>query len=125
MNIFKRPKQAFIPVNQPTNFPRFFLIPETTTLRNTKPAINDFVYRTLQRPVTILESIKKIPRETYIQRFIRRENEKFMQIVNDAWTGIKRVGRAIVRWLVWRVMMPLSVGCALWIPIVNPAELPF
>jgi hypothetical protein len=118
MNILKKPDQAFVPVNQPTNFPRFYLIPETSTLQTPKPASNSPIYH--QSPPSHI----KATQETKIQKFIRHEKEIFREVCIDAWTAIKQAGRAAVHWLARWVVLPLSVASTFWISIGNPAELP-
>ena len=49
MNILKKPEQAFVPVNQPSNFPRFYLIPDTTP-RQQRPHISPMLPYPLQAP---------------------------------------------------------------------------
>jgi hypothetical protein len=118
MNILIRPEKAFVPVDQPTNFPRFYLIPETSTLQIPNPASNNPRYR--QSPPTRI----KPPQETKIQKFFRHEKEIFQEACADTWSAIKAFGRSVVRWLVWRIFVPLSVVCALSSQLVSPAELP-
>ncbi len=118
MNTLNRPEQAFVLVNQPANFPRFYLIPETSTLQIPGPASNNPVYH--QSPPACI----KAPQETKIQKFIRHEKEIFREACIDAWTGIKQAGRVAVRWLVRWVILPLSVASMFWIPIGNPAAPP-
>ena len=129
MKLLKRAILAFVPNDQPTDFPRFFLIPETTTLPNTLPASNDTFYHPPQRPTPILKNTErpspvKAAQDGYMARFVQRENERFMYLCTSAWEAATFMGRAVVRWLAWRVVLPLSVACALWVPIGNPAELP-
>jgi hypothetical protein len=107
-----------VPVDQPTNFPRFYLIPETSTLQIPNPASNKPRYH--QSPPTHI----KVPQETKIQKFIRQEKEIFREVCIDAWASIKQAGRAAVRWLAGWVVLPLSVASTFWISIGNPAELP-
>jgi hypothetical protein len=118
MNILIRPEQAFVPVDQPANFPRFYLIPETSTRLIPNPACNNPAYH--QSPPKRV----KAPQETKIQKFIRYEKEIFREVCIDAWTCIKQAGRVAVRWLVRWVVLPLSVARTFWISIGNPAELP-
>jgi hypothetical protein len=118
MITLNRPEQAFVPVDQPTNFPRFYLIHETSTLQVPNPASNNPAYH--QSPPTHI----KAPQETKIQKFIRHEKEIFREVCIDTWTAIKQAGRAAVRWLVRWVVLPLSVASTFWISIGNPAELP-
>jgi hypothetical protein len=118
MNILIRPEQAFVPVNQPTNFPRFYLVPETSTLLIPNPASNNPTYHQ-SLPTRIVS-----PQETKIQKLIRHEKEIFREVCIDAWTTMKQAGRVAVRWLARWVVLPLSVASTFWISIGNPAELP-
>ncbi len=120
MNILSTPKHACLPINQPepSSFPRFYLIPETSTHQYPNPASNSPAYH--QSPATHIQA----PQETKTQKFIRHEKEIFREACIDVWTGIKQAGRVAVRWLVRWVVLPLSVASTFWISIGNPAELP-
>ncbi len=118
MNILEKIKQVFIPVNQPEGFPRLYFIPETITVQAPRRACNDPSYRPPVTPQPIRQQ------ETRIQKFIRHEKEIFQEACADAWSAIMAFGRSVVRWLVWRVFVPLSVACALSSQLVSPAELP-
>ena len=117
MNILKKPEQVTVPVNQPINFPTFHPIPDTGYVRRTGRACNSANYH-------------RQPSPTHIQRtaaksigFIARQKQLFRQYCTDTWARLKQLGRDTVRWLTWRVVLPLSVLCAIWIPFANPAEL--
>jgi hypothetical protein len=118
MNILEKIKQVFIPVNQPEGFPRLYFIPEAITVQAPRQACNDSSYRPPIAPRPIHQE------ETKIQKFIRNEKEIFQEACADAWAAIKAFGRSVVRWLVWRIFVPLSVVCALSSQLVSPMELP-
>jgi hypothetical protein len=120
MNILERIKQASIPVNQPVVFPHLYLIPETVTVQASWQSANDPHY---WQPAPI-QNINRQKHESFIQRFVRRRREAISRRLDAAWQEVKAFGRAVVRWLVWRVFLPLSIIASLWIPVVNPAELP-
>jgi hypothetical protein len=46
------------------------------------------------------------------------------QAISAVWAQLKAFGRELVQKIFWRVILPLSVACALWVPVVSPAELP-
>jgi hypothetical protein len=117
MNILNRPEQAYAPVDQPTNFPCFYLIPETTSIPSQRPASNDPGYN--QSPSTNIN----LPQENKLRNFLRQEKEIFQETCTDSWTEIKQTVRAAVHWLARWVVLPLSVACALWVPAGNPAAL--
>ena len=125
MNILEKIKQVFIPVNQPEGFPRLYFIPETITVHAPRQACNDPSYRPLvaPQPAAKTQPTRKKERETIIQKFIRQEKEIFQEACADAWNATKRAGRATVRWLAWRVFLPLSVASTLYIPSIHPMEL--
>jgi len=118
MNILNRPEQAYAPVDQPSNFPRFYLIPDTTTAPIQHPASNDPTFH--QCSPTRINS----PQETRLQKFLRQEKEIFQEICTDSWTEIKQAVTNAVHWLARWVILPLSVASMFWIPIGNPAALP-
>lgn len=118
MIIFNKLKQAFVPVNQPINFPRLYFIPETTTLPSQRPASNTPYYHQSQ-PTRITA-----PQEAAFRKSVRIEMEVFQKACADAWAAIKALGRATVRWLARWVVLPLSIACIFWIPFAGPAELP-
>jgi hypothetical protein len=118
MNILKKPEQTFVPVNQPSNFPRFYLIPDTTTAPIQRPASNDPTFHQCS-PTHI-----KPPQETLLHKFLRQETEILQKTCADAWAALKQAGRDTVRFLAWWVILPLSVASMFWIPIGNPTALP-
>ena len=77
MNILTNSEQAFVPVIQPAHFPTFYLIPETSTIPQQRPASNDPAYH----PPALTKL--KPPQETQIQRFIRIEKEIFQEACTD------------------------------------------
>ena len=118
MNILTNSEQAFVPVIQPAHFPTFYLIPETSTIPQQRPASNDPAYH----PPALTKL--KPPQETQIQRFIRIEKEIFQEACTDTWDALKQAGRDTIRWFARWVILPMSVACALSIHLVSPAELP-
>ena len=118
MKLLKNPEQVFVPVNQPTNFPRLYFIPETATLPSQHPVSNDPLYHRSQ-PAHIT-----FPQEAAFRKYVRIKMEVFQKACADAWAAIKAMGRATVRWLARWVVLPLSIACMLWIPFAGPAELP-
>ena len=126
MNALKRLKQIFIPVNQPTQFPRLYFIPETITVQAPYQACNDPSYQpsAAPRPTAITRPTRKKERESVIQKFIREEKEIFQEVCADAWAAIKQAGRDTARWLTWWIVLPLSVASTLYIPSIHPMELP-
>jgi hypothetical protein len=129
MSILEKIIQAFIPVNQPKNFPRLYFIPDTTTVEAPRQASNDTGYHPLQnarhthiRPQPKLTSGFRlnVPRPI---NYIRQMKARFHQRCSEFWSEMKAAGRRAVRWLVWRILVPLAVLASLSIPIVTPAEL--
>ena len=118
MTILSKLKQVFVPVNQPTNFPRLYFLPETTTLPAQHPASNAPYYHQSQ-PTLITP-----PQEPAFRKYVRLKMEAFKEACADAWAAIKALGRATVRWLARWVVLPLSIACTFWIDVAGPAELP-
>jgi hypothetical protein len=118
MRLLHNLKQVFIPVNQPTNFPRLYFLPETKILNTLQQASNDPAFH------QILPTRIRPHQGSFIRRCIYQLQARALQACGDIWMELKAVGRAMVRWLAWRLVLPLSVACSLWIPVVNPAELP-
>jgi hypothetical protein len=77
MNILKKIKQVFVPVNQPEGFPRLYFIPETITVQAPRQARNDPNYQLPVAPRPIRQQ------ETKIQKFIRQEKEIFQEVCAD------------------------------------------
>jgi hypothetical protein len=117
MNILHKPEQAFVPANQPKTFPTFHLIPETGYVRR-KRACNQPSHHQ-QRSPTYMQQLANKPR-----RILARQKLQFQQYCAATWSRLKAFGRELVRKLFWRVILPLSIACALWIPLANPADLP-
>ena len=114
MNILPKPEEAFVPVNQPTNSPTLHLIPETRYVRRKRRACNHPSYHQQRTP----HRIQQQAREKL--GFLTRLKLLFHHCT-DTWSRLKRTGKETVRWLVWRVVYPLSIASALWIPDGNPA----
>lgn len=118
MTILNKLKQVFVPVNQPTNFPRLYFIPETTTLPAQQRASNAPHYSQSQ-PTRITSS-----QEPAFRKYTRFKMAVLQQACADTWAAVKALGRATVRWLARWVVLPLSIASTFWIPIAGPAELP-
>jgi len=117
MNILRKSEQTSVPVNQPAHFPILHLIPETGYVRHTGRACNNPNYHRQPSPTLIQHRAAKP------QGFIARQKQRFYLYCTDTWLRLKQLGRDTVRWLIWRVVFPLSVLCAIWIPLAAPAEL--
>ena len=117
MNILKKSEPAFVPANQPANFPRLYFLPITSTVPSQHPASNNPAYH--QSKPTII----KPPKETLLQKYLRQEKEIFQATCADAWATVKQAGQDTVHWLARWVILPLSVASALWVPAGNPAAL--
>ena len=126
MNVLKRIKRVFIPVDQPTDFPRLYFIPNTQEVTAPRRSANEGCYRSPVVPRPIKQSIPtpKVKRKNFIQRFIQRQKEKLHLACEKAWSATKSFGRSVVRWLAWRVFMPLSVIASLWVPSIFSMDLP-
>ena len=118
MNTLKHSEQTSVPVDQPTGWPRLYLIPETITIPPQRPASNAPVYH---EPVLIKLNP---PLESKLHRFICIETEIFQETCADAWAALKEAGRDTIRWVARWVILPASIACAIWVPFSNPAELP-
>ena len=122
MKILEILKQAFIPMNQPRSFPRLYFIPETITFDAPNQAIKDPFYQRDLTPVK-QQSLRR-PQLPKPAKYLQQLRARFYHLRARAWSALKAFGRRVVRWLAWRVVLPLSVLCAVWIPYVSPAELP-
>jgi hypothetical protein len=118
MNTLKQSEEILVPVNQPTDFPTFHLIPDTGPVRRKRRACNQPSYHQ-QRTPTHNQKQDKNP-----LGFIARQKEKVRQAITTVWEKLKAFGRAIVRWLAWKVFLPLSIACALSSQFANPSNLP-
>ena len=120
MNILEMLKQVLKPVNQPKNFSRLYFIPETIHVEGPNQASNDPRYQ--QVPTRVHPRLWiQIPRPI---RYVRQLRALFYKRCAETWSALKEAGRRVVRWLAWRVVLPLSVLCAMWLPFANPADLP-
>ena len=118
MDLQIRPEKAFVPADQPTNFPRFYLIPETSTYQIPIPASNNPSYQqSLPKHINPLT-------ESAFRKHVRQEKEIFQDVCADAWAAIKQAGRDTARWLTWWIILPLSIASTLYIPSIHPMELP-
>lgn len=118
MNILRKQEEVLLPVHQPINFPTFHLIPETEYVRRKRRASNQPSYHQQRTPTPFQHPAAKL------QRFITLLKQCLRQHCTGTWSRLKQLGRDTVRWLAWRVVLPLSVLCAIWVPLANPSELP-
>jgi hypothetical protein len=117
MNILPKSEEALVPVNQPIKFPTLHLIPETRYVRR-KRASNQPYYHQQRTPAHTHHQATK-PRG-----LLSRQKLRFHQYCADTWSRLNQIGSELVRKLLWRVILPLSVACLFWIPFASPAELP-
>jgi hypothetical protein len=120
MNILTKPQQAVAPVNQPhpSQFPSFYLIPETKYIRRRQRACNAPQYHQSSPPTPI------IPRtESAFRKYARIKIEIFQEFCQDTWCTIKELGRDLTRWLVRWVITLLAISSSLHIPAIRPMEL--
>lgn len=121
----------------PLEFLRLYLIPETYTVNAPRKSANDSLYipsnpnpallsASSEPRITARPTLEKPePLEGQIAYFKRRIQERIQLAIAEAWSATKAFGRGVVRWLAWRVLMPLSVMASIWVPSVTPAELPW
>jgi hypothetical protein len=111
--------------DQPTQWPKLYFLPETHYVQRQRAA-NSPEYNPGPQPVIIdyRTTRTKPPHETRLQRFLRQEVEILQDVCADAWRAIKQAGRDMVRWLVRWIVTPVSIACAIWVPIGNPMDLP-
>jgi hypothetical protein len=111
--------------DQPTTLPKLHFLPQTHYIQRQRAA-NSPEYNPSPQPAILNHRATrtKPPHEARLQRFLRQEVEILQDICADAWTGLKQAGRAMVRWLARWIVTPLSIACAIWIPIGNPMDLP-
>ena len=119
MKILNKPEQAFVPVNQPqpSQFPRFYIIPETKYVPRRQRASNAHQYHQPPSPTPISPST-----ETAFRKYARIEI--FQEFCRDTWTAIKELGRDLTRWIARWVIMPLAILSSLYIPTIHPMDLP-
>jgi hypothetical protein len=111
--------------DQPTHWPRLYFLPQTHYVKRQRAANSPEYSPKPQPDIAHHRTTRTTPsQETQLQRFLRREVEVLQDICADAWTGLKQAGRDMVRWLVRWIITPLSIACAIWIPIGNPMDLP-
>jgi hypothetical protein len=121
MNTLEKIKQAFIVMEQPVSFQQLYPISETTTAQGPRKSSHDRLY---QQPCNF-HKLSQLNCGSVPQGYIRRKRNAIRLALDTAWKETKVFGRAVVRWLAWRVFLPLSVIASIWVPLANPAELPF
>jgi hypothetical protein len=111
--------------DQPTTWPRLYFLPQTHYVQRQRAA-NSPEYNPRPQPVIAHHRATRIehPHETQLQRFLRQEMEILQEVIADIWIAIQQAGRDMVKWLAWKVIFPLSVACAIWVPMGNPMDLP-
>jgi hypothetical protein len=112
-------------INQPTTWPRLYIVPQTHYVQRQRAA-NSPEYNPRPQPAILDYRATRTtpPHETRLQRFLRHEAEILQEVIADTWKAIKQAGRDMVRWLARWVITPLSIACAIWVPIGNPMALP-
>lgn len=59
-----------------------------------------------------------------LNRLSQFARARLKSIASSAWSGLKLLGRRLVHWFARRVVMPLAFLASIWVPAVNPAEIP-
>jgi hypothetical protein len=111
--------------DQSTTWPLFFILPQTHYVQRQRAA-NSPEYRPKPQPDIAHHRTARTtyPHENWLQAILRREVEILQEAIADIWIVVQEAGRAMVKWLAWKVVFPLSVACAIWVPIGNPMDLP-
>jgi hypothetical protein len=111
--------------DQPTHWPKLYFLPQTHYVKRQRAA-NSPEYNPKPQPDIAHHRVTRTahPHETRLQRFLRHEVEVLQGVIADTWRAIKQAGRTMVRWLARWIVTPLSIACAIWIPLGNPMDLP-
>lgn len=110
--------QPYQLVDQPTHWPRFYVLPETNYVKRQRAA-NAHEYNPMPKAeVSQREVTSRMP--PFLQRGINRLTEARRQ----AWLSLKRVGREVVHKMAKWFWLPLAIAACVAITDVSPAELP-
>ena len=101
------------PAPQSNALARLYPIPETHYVRRQRAA-NHHIYA--------IPEPKPANPPTHQPGYWAREVEKFSAAGRQAWSDIEAIGRRLVRWLMWRVIVPLALMSTLWVAYAAPAE---
>jgi hypothetical protein len=112
-------------VDQPTHWPKLYFLPQTHYVTRQRAA-NSPEYDSKPQPdIAHHRTARTTPSlETRLQRFLRHEVEILQEVIADSWRAAQEAGRDMVRWLVRWIITPLSIACAIWVPMGNPMDLP-
>ena len=97
-----------------SNCGHLYRLPTTHYVRRQRAA-NHHIY--------VIPKPKSASPPTHRPGYWAQEVDKFSAAARQAWSDIEAIGRRLVRWLMWRVILPLAVLSCLWVAYAEPAEL--
>ena len=105
-------------LDQPTDWPLFYLLPQTRYVRRQRAA-NSPQYHPWKKPVTA-DYWATSRKQTYYQRCIKG----ITTARRRAWLALKQFGREVIRKLVKWCLLPLAIAACFSMIDAAPAELP-
>ena len=122
-----------MPANQPTPQPMIIIIADPTAQSLPFP-LNDLPrYQHKSQPYNLQlynlqpynpQPCNTYPRENGLRRLMRQEKKLLQNTFDDFGAATRSFIGTLVSWVVWRILLPLSVLSVLWIALASPAELP-
>ena len=118
MKRLKQSEQVLMPAIQPPPQPMIIIIADPTAQSLPFP-LNDLPhYRQVSAPY------KSTPRQSRLRRLMRHEHDLLQDAFDEFGAATQHLIGTLVSWVVWRILLPLSVLSVLWIALASPAELP-
>ena len=105
-------------INQPTNWPRFYILPQTHYVKRQR-AVNSPHYKSQKSTVDTAHGTTS-KKQTYLQRGIN----KLKAAGSQAWLSLKLFGREVVHSIVKWCILPLAIVASFAMLEAEPAELP-
>jgi hypothetical protein len=105
-------------IDQPTNWPTLFFLPQTHYVQRQRAA-NSHQYNPIPQAAMAEHRISK-KNNSYLQRIINR----ITATRNRAWLSLKAFGREVVHSLVKWLLLPMAIVASLSMVAALPAELP-
>jgi hypothetical protein len=104
--------------DQPTNWPRLYLLPQTHYVRRQRAANSPQYIPWPKAEVSDYGATSK--KQTYFQRCI----QNITATRDKAWASLKRLGREVARMLTRWCLLPLAIAACFSMVDVSPSELP-
>jgi hypothetical protein len=132
MKRLKQSEQVLMPANQ-TALPSMVIIITDPTAQHLPFTNSDIMsdlarYKHKSQPYKPLhynpQPCNTYPRENRLRKLMRQERKLLTDTIDEFTAATKHLIETLVSWVIWRILLPLTVLSVLWMAFASPAELP-